>query len=354
MKTIYYIVGPTATGKTISAKQLGDDMKLPIYHADDVYNLCEQKILQDEGIKIKAEDLTNHSYWNNPEKFGMKSWLKFSSFDELKLQMYRRLLCHELGDFIIEGFTLSFPSERLLIQKVVGDHRVVILRLLLLFNHWQELVRKKHNKEVTKDHYNKLNGDFKASDKDVVYNIITFKDLFAKPLPYQNDDFTSRKIVALKIPIQKNDVVLDIGCNQGMIGEWCLKQGAKEAHGYDKIWRYLEIAASKGLIPHYGDVERTELLPADVVLCVSTFHYFNNPQIFLDNVRLVCRRLFILEIPILDEDGKGSKFIDHNRHTLYTPALIEDWLSARFKKVDMVGESVPPDKSKRFVYHCLI
>lgn len=354
MKTVYYIIGPTASGKTTLALKLSEDMRIPVFHADTVYNMISRKIKEDKNITLSAETLTSIEKWNDPKHFGLRSWGAYGSLVDLKRPLFKRLIKEHAGDFIIEGFTLSHPSERKLVADVVGKHRAVILRLELPFAEWKKNVLKKHKKKVTKELYKKLLDAFVANDSDTVYTITSYTDLLARPAAYQNDDFTHKKIAALKIPIVKGDVVNDVGCNDGFIGEWCLAQGAKKVYGYDRKWRYLDNAQKRGTIPMYGDIERKNMKDADVTLCVSTFHYFTNPQAFLDNARKHTRRLFVLEIPILNEKGKKLQVMDHNPHTRYTPELIEDWLLARFGRVEMIGLSVPPDQSTRYIWHCKI
>jgi hypothetical protein len=349
MKTAYYIVGPSASGKTTAAKSLGARMGIPVYHADRVYNF-----LHDEyKTAVPAPRLTHYNKWDNPQNFGIESWGSYKNMEEAKAPMFERLITDKTSDIIIEGFTLSFPSERKHVERVIGPHRAVILRLDLPFEKWAEFFERKKGKPAHSRQalFDRLRSCFSTQEGDVVY---TFDDPNMVPVhwsPYQRTGFTDRKIEALKIPLKKGDVVNDIGCNAGEIGKWCLDNGASFVRGYERNWRFLDDAAQRGLDPHLGDVETGRLEPADVNLCVSTFHYFKNPRGFLENVRGATRRVFVLELPIYQAEGMVAKFHEKGRRMDYSTALIEFWLGEHFPKVERVGESVAPNRSYRLVYH---
>jgi hypothetical protein len=352
MKTVYYIVGPSCSGKTTAARNLAPKMDIPLYHADLVYDF-----LHDEyKPPLPASHLVHYHKWDDPKNFGIESWGSFKNIEEAKEPMFERLIENKNSDFIIEGFTLSFPSERKHVEKAAGPHRAVILRIDLPFERWAVLFEKKKRRSAQnrRPAFQRLRSCFTAQVSDTVYAFNDAKDIVVHWAPYQREGFTDKKIAALKIPIQKGDIVNDVGCNAGEIGKWCLDQGASLVRGYEMNWRFLDDAVRIGLEPHLGDVELSTLESADVTLCVSTFHYFKNPQGFLKKAREATKRLFVLELPILQQKGMLARFHEKGRRTDYTTELIEFWLREHFAKVECVGESIPPNRSYRLVYHCSV
>lgn len=360
MKTVYYIIAPSCSGKSTAAVKLAEQMGIPQYHADSIYIVLHEEYKP--NVKV-PEDLIVPEKWDDPTYFGLQSWGQYPSMHEAKAPIYKRMIHPKDEDIIIEGFTLSFPKERELVRRVVGPHRAVILRLDLPYQRWIEFRNARwgnenHGKEEELAAEFKAHSTaFQAAPGDTVFTFKHPDEIFVHQYkPYQNDAFIDRKIAALKIDLRAGDVVNDIGCNDGLIGKWCLDHGAKEVRGYETSWRYLDKAAALGLTPYLGNVEVDPLQPADVILCISVFHYFNNPRGFIAKAKQATKRLFVIELPVHRNGGLTSEYILPNRATRYSPDLIETWLREFFPKVECIGPSVPPDGagplSDRLVYHC--
>lgn len=133
MRTVYYIIAPMASGKTTAAKTLSSQAGLQLFHADLVYNYLADKY----NVDCPPAKLTNFTLWDNPQNFGISSWGEHATMTEAKGEAYRSLLQPAQGDFVIEGFTLSFPFERKLVRDAVGPHRGVIVRILMDFELWK-------------------------------------------------------------------------------------------------------------------------------------------------------------------------------------------------------------------------
>ena len=346
MKTVYYITAPTCSGKTTMALRLGRRMELPVYHADTVYEMLQSR----HQLSVPADRLFD------PEEVE-RLHLDFGDYKNIvdaKRPLYAELITRKSGDFIIEGYSLSFADDRRLVSEAVGAHRSVILRINLPFEKWKHQYSLKMGQSG--DHllqaYERINSFFSAREGDVVYEFQDANAVDQHYSPYQKAGFTDKKIEALRIPILSGDVVNDIGCNEGLIGQWCLQHGAKHVRGYDANWRFLDRAAQNNLEVYLGDIESNNLKTADVNLCVSVFHYFKNPQGFLAKVKAATGRLLVLEIPIYEEKGLLAKFEPANDTTKYSTDLIELWLKRNFPTVERVGRSVSPDGSFRLVYHC--
>jgi hypothetical protein len=357
MKTVYYIVAPSCSGKSTAATKLSEQMGIPRFHADSVYiwlfDTFKPKVAAPEKLIVPEA-------WDSPANFGLESWGDYPNIREAKAFAFKRMIGPRETDFIIEGFTLSLPEERELVRRAVGPHRSVILRIDLPFEQWVKFRDRRwgagnHGSNLLAE-YERLRAAFKPMPGDTVFTFKHPDEIGVRYKPYQNDDFTSRKIEALKIDVRSGDIVNDIGCNEGLVGRWCLDHGAAEVRGYETSWRYLEKAAQAGLTPYLGNVETDPILPADVTLCISVFHYFNNPRGFLAKARKATNRLFVLELPVHRNGGLISEFHPAQGATRHSPELVEHWLKDLFQTVRCVGPSVAPAGagifSDRLVYHC--
>lgn len=140
MRRVYYVIAPTSSGKTTSSKKLSEEMSLPLYHADLVYNMLADSY----PVDCAPEKLTRYELWADPANFGLSSWGEFPNMSAAKQAKYVEMLAGEAGDFIIEGFTLSFVAEREMIEKAVGVHEAVIFYIDLNFPDWIELFKKRN------------------------------------------------------------------------------------------------------------------------------------------------------------------------------------------------------------------
>jgi hypothetical protein len=350
MRNVYFIVGPTCSGKTTTARELSKLTGLPCFSSDSIYG----QLKRDLGYEGPAKDLLRR--WGHPRREAHDDPQEPTEEEihRLKGSALKTILNGVEGDFIFEGFTLGFAQERKLLRDEIGEYRPVILNLNLPFELWREQYKKKMGKDGDDKRrvYERLLGRLQVSEGDILYTFASPNDILKPYKLYQKDDFVNRKIEALKIPLLPGDIVNDVGCNEGKIGRWCLDHGAAVVHGYDKNWRSLDRAAQIGITAHLGNVESDPIEQADVTLCVSVFHYFRNPRGFLEKARRATRRLFILEIPIYRSPRMLAEYSPKTKIMTYSQRLIESWLSDHFKSVECVGESVPPDKSYRLVFHC--
>lgn len=165
MRTVYYIVAPSGSGKTTLGRRLATEMDLPLYHADLVYNALAKKY----DIDCSPAKLTIHTLWDNPNNFGIPSWGKYPSMADAKREAYAELLKGVTGDFIIEGFTLSFAFERDLVSDAVGVHRAVIIRLILDLGTWADFILRKPEPSPPPSQANldSLNSVFETADGDI-------------------------------------------------------------------------------------------------------------------------------------------------------------------------------------------
>lgn len=169
MRTVYYIVGISCSGKTTAARRLASQLNLRLYHADLVYNQLHAKY----GTTPPPSRLVDYRKWKNPRSFGIESWGDFKNIEEAKAPMFEGLIVDKSSDFIIEGFTLSFISERKHVEKVVGPHNAVIIRIDAPFCLWKEFFLRKKGKsaERRRDSYDRLRSCFAAQEGDTVHTV---------------------------------------------------------------------------------------------------------------------------------------------------------------------------------------
>lgn len=143
MRRVYYIIAPTCSGKTTSATRLAKELSLPLYHADTIYDMLANSF----PVNCLPEKLTRFELWDDPSHFGLFSWGDYSDMAAAKCAKYIELLQREPGDFVIEGFTLSFESERAMVTQAVGAHKAILIRIDLEYEDWVRLFVKRNGED---------------------------------------------------------------------------------------------------------------------------------------------------------------------------------------------------------------
>jgi len=169
MRRVFYVIAPTSSGKTTSARRLSQEMGLPLYHADLVYNMLANSF----PVDCEPEKLTRYELWSDPANFGLSSWGDYPDMDAAKRAKYVELLADEVGDFIIEGFTLSFAAERDMVENAVGPHEALIIRINLSFADWIELFKSRNGEEKlpTEQSFERLKNCFERNSTDIVLSV---------------------------------------------------------------------------------------------------------------------------------------------------------------------------------------
>lgn len=332
---VIYITGVTSTGKTTHADKLGEYMEVPVIHIDHIYNIIGRKAGYENPAALVF-----------PEK-----WSKIENYKELKEDAFKHLLDTEGKDIkdtvIIEGFTLFFKEERDMVEKILKPNWTTMFRLKPNFEKWVDQRIKKYGKTPTYESWQALNKRFQAPEHH--YDIKDPSRLIVHYLEYQRKGFTDIKWNALQLQDLEGKTVLDAGCNEGMIGKWCLENGARSVDGIDRNWRYLEIARQNGLNTYLMDLEDILSLEKkyDIVLCLATMHYIWNKEKFIRQVSIITNR-FVVEIPVLQESGLkcGKK----HEILIPTPDMMMFWLERYFDRAEIVAESPAPDDSHRLVF----
>lgn len=338
MRKVIYLSGITASGKTTIAEKLSNFLGIPFYKADDVYSMISQELRY-----TKQEELVM------PEM-----WKKFRDFGELKYKYYKKLLGQETGDFIIEGFPLFFEQDRQLIHNVIGGHDSTFFRFNLPFPRWKEIAWTKYGRAHSQRDFEYLNSFFEPPAE--YYELLEPEKLFVTAEKYQRNGFTDKKweLLDLKSEVLGDKSIMDLGCNAGWIGDYCLKNGANSASGVDYNWRYLEEARAKGLKTYFSDLDDFEFPNKyDIVFCLAVFHYVKDKEKLLRKISENTKELFILEVPVCDSELPALALHDTGKCEYFIPSLplLDLWLKRYFSSYT-ISDSVAPDKSKRFIFKC--
>ena len=130
--------------------------------------------------------------------------------------------------------------------------------------------------------------------------------------------------------------------------------GVRRYVGVDNQWRQIIKARSDHFgeyvlddIDHYLDTVQDSF---DEVIMASTLHYFKDKEGIIKKIAKITNGCFTLEIPI-HKEGEDSEYpVEGQSYTIPTEGLVLKWLGKYFKRVEVVGESVPPDNSYRLVF----
>lgn len=166
MRKVYYIIAPTCCGKTTASHKLAKHFGIPLYHADHVYHALKKSY----PITSPAGKLFDYRHWNDPEYYGLSSWGDHPDMDSAKKEKYEELLTGETGDFVIEGFTLSFDSERRMIKEIIGDHVVILLIIRPSYEQWIDFyISRKGDSFIPSERvFKRLNKCLELTSEDLV------------------------------------------------------------------------------------------------------------------------------------------------------------------------------------------
>lgn len=334
MRSIVYIAGSTNTGKTTIASKLSRHLGWPFFSVDAVNHAVAGEI-----------------GFNDTRQFVFPEyWRDYPNIYELKVKHYRETLTRFDRDLILEGFDLGFEQDRQAILEVVGEHWATFFWLDLPYGRWVDNCKAKSGSAPDWSTWVQLRGYFEVPDHH--YRIEDPEMLLVDYQPHQREGFTDQKWQRLGVT-PKDKTVLDLGCNDGWIGRYCLEEGAKRVVGVDRNWRYLEETRKKGVETRLLDLDQLNRLHGrfDLVLCLATLQHLKDPARAVKEMARLTRGEFVLEMPVWSgQKRKGWMTKDGYTYAFPSVPLVLDWLKAAFKTVEQVGESVAPDDSQRLIF----
>lgn len=334
-KQIIYLLGTTACGKTTTAEAMRYLYLADVINADKFYDFA--------GIIYDRFDYDQLTLKSEQEKY--------PDMDEWKKKWYR----YQLGGMmktanrtlVVEGATPGFKDERDIVESMVS---APVTTLLLEPNNWEEMYSKKHHLRPAR---NMLDEYRNSIDTD--YILIHDIDELLKPLDYQRLGFTDKKYEALRLGNVYGKSMLDLGCSAGWFNMYATRDGIGNYVGVDNYWKNIIKARSDHYgdyvlddIEHYLDGHRDE---HDIVIMASVLHYFDDKEKIIKKASKRTKEVFVLEVPISKDNHDLNEYLVNGQtYTIPTQELVVEWLNKYFDKVDIVGQSVPPDGSYRLVF----
>jgi 2-polyprenyl-3-methyl-5-hydroxy-6-metoxy-1,4-benzoquinol methylase len=361
LNKIYYLIGTTATGKTTTAKKLAKLLNAVLIESDLVYR--ELDIRFDKLIGPQRPATVD------PDSFAKLSPQAQLFYHQAQKDIYRELFDLGLKEnpgatcILVEGACCSLLSDRAALLSITGWlTREVFLLLDLPFNQWLEFLAQKtgENIRVLLENQTLWMGQYERFRAKIVIPPETLRfchpDLTLLPEPsiYQRAGLTDEKWKLFDMPASiEGCTVADLGCNEGMIGKFCLDRGAKQVLGIDVNWRLLDKARDKGIKVMLYDLNNpfSHLGQFDYIFSLSMIHYIRDMELFIRTISYLTRKEFILEAPIAqngqDYEEKPGSFCGRAA----SKDLIEKWLHAYFADVKYIGESISPDAyTKRAIW----
>jgi SAM-dependent methyltransferase len=337
-KQIIYIIGTTACGKTTTAQAFRYMYLADVISADKFYDFAGPVYDRPD-----YQQLTRKEEWANYPDMSdwKKKWYRF------QLEKFRNSGNRTL---VVEGATLGYTEEREIVESLVVAPSIMVL---LEPSNWRELYMKKHSMRPAVD----MVGEYRKAIEGE-YVVVNNLEELTQPLGYQRVGFTDLKWQALKMGNIYGKSLLDLGCSTGWFNMYATSEGVGRYVGVDNQWKQIIKARSD----HYGeyvlgDIQEyldTTQETFDEVIMASTLHYFENKEEIIKKIAKITNGCFTLEIPIHKplegEDELAEYPVEGQSYVIPTQKLALKWMRKYFKKVEVVGESVPPDGSYRLVF----
>lgn len=346
-RKIYFITGLGCSGKSTFANELGKQLNLPVYHADDVYFLVKDKlgITQEELLYLPMFSTWESKY----------DWKEYKTPEALLEICYNEFFSYNPpNQFILEGEALFFNErEQALVQKMfVGYNK----RYILIQPDYEQWLKLRSKRELQSgehlppfreesDFYSLQKYLERATGTNSLFRIKDFPFKFSNPTggtDYQTEEFSEPKWKVFDFPNLKGKTFLDVSCNTGWFCRHAFEQGA-EVTGLDINWQALDIAMDYvgGEFIHSKIEDWHPTKKYDYVLCSSAFHYYHKREEQIRKLSEITNYL-ILELPIIDTDEELIRYQggeDNEFCSVVSRGLIEKWLKKYFKKVEKIGET---------------
>ena len=329
IKTMFFVVGVSCSGKSYYANKLAEKLCLPLSRLDGIYS---------PPIPTTPEKLL--------EKYNyMMNW-------------------HQQDIFIAEGFMpFTEDKDRVAFKEVLGDNiRVIYIVVKPSFEIYQRNIeeRRKINalfyildeqqyEKRYEDLADEIDRPFIEFRKDSDLDMITENDI--NILKYQKTGVTDIRWNQLQIDC-KGKSVLDIGCCCGFYETYTKRQGVEYYSGIDltPISKYISPKISIRDANNIADISLY-----DIVISTSMFHYIYDKEKFIKECSEITKELFLLETPVSEIKGTVIELIqtDLYKHLMIpSKEMIEFWISKYFKSFECLGEGISENGSKRLIFKC--
>jgi hypothetical protein len=175
-RTLIYVVAPSASGKSTASVVLAEALGLPVVKADHVYGELKERF----DVPVTAEAITDFEMWEDPRNFGIESWGSHESIHEAKVACYAELL-RPMGEssVILEGFTLSFALERLIVETLLKPDVTIVIRIELDFERWARQYEAKYGVSAVEKRQvlAYLNSKYQRREGDIIVSCQTPEEI---------------------------------------------------------------------------------------------------------------------------------------------------------------------------------
>ena len=346
MKDIF-ITGTNCAGKSWTAKRLAAHLEMSYYETDNVIIPLIDKY---------QKPVNYPEYLTEPAKQDIAN-----GFNDLLA---------DKPPGVINGFMLNYRDIRAVV-KGITKRDYLLFNIMPSYDRWKRLFdfRTKEYPEITNKELNAWwfyiggVGRFEAPD-DFYYTVEDGRSLICSTETYQRPELAELKFKGLGLE-GVSGRVLDLGCAEGYMGQFLLKQGVSEVVGIDNSWFFLEQAREKGNRVVLGDLNAivlSDFEKFDYTLCLSVLHRVMEKEHLIAQIAAATRKEAIFELPVNLRDGLVCERYDsipgHTKSETqaWTPSqeILELWFKKYFASFKLVGLSPLKygDLSKRVVYKC--
>jgi len=347
MKTVVYVAGGFVSGKTTACKEFAKLNGFTHYETDKVY---------DPMIAEHNRPIMYPGYRTEEDRQELRKKYAEKFYD-----------CHDRS--IVEGFAVNFKEDREMIKAVIGPHRAIHIYIQPKYDHWL-LYHEKRMRETGLPDINK-NWNFYSSTislfepPEKCWYLGDPQELIVPVGRYQTSASEHKIKAILQDCILTGATVLDLGCAEGLAGEYMIKEKkAAEVVGLDNNWWALSENRSYGNLARLCDLEKERLLNHgrfDIALCLSLLHRIMDKERFVREISSAADNA-IFELPV--SNNSGFKITRYDKIPGHNPAETQAWcpseeyikylLNKYFSRVQLMGRSPIKygDESNRLVWIC--
>lgn len=361
MQKCYIVGGLGCSGKTTFASRIGNELKIPVFHADDVH------VVVAKNLEINFTDLAElvwYESWDKP-KVDLKKYSTVKEvFKESYLEFFNYIFPEQL---IIESESLYWNDKEMeILREVMPNHEFRFINISVDYERW---VKNYSIRRRTVDYVPQFRDEheyyriLERYESRLPKNCLTISDINNfKCSPtggtnYQKEDFSDPKWDVFQFPEDmKGKTFMDISCNTGWFCKKASERGAK-VNGLDISWQVLDIAMDRNPDGEFCLSKIEDFVPKkkyDFVLCSSAFHYYHHREDVIKKISEMTDN-FTLEAPMIDTDEELINYQggdDNEFCSVVSRGLLLKWLNKYFTKVIKIGETLQPNSDNRPVYRC--
>lgn len=319
IKTVFWFTGTSCVGKSTLAVQFSIINSLKFIHLDNVEFYLKQGLSLDDSFEKLITEVKESVFVIDGRIDIDINYINaiYKCFERNNIRVIYLLVCPEYLDFV-----------RNQAKRYLKDNN---FNLFL------------NKTEYTNTNNNILNKIGKCIEIRNNSDLLKISRLDVDNLFYQKEGFTDIKWKQLQINC-KGKSILDLGCCACFYEYFSIKEGAIKYTGLD-----INKAEYFSKNAYYFDLNNLDVWEqkADIVVCSSVIHYFNDRDKFIKECARLTKELFVVEMPLTVQGFPNSDV-----QKFPTKEEIELLLNRYFVSVENKGRSIVQDNTYRLIYHC--